>query len=60
MIGTCNCANKFQDKLYGKGNRMHNPLKEDASTGKCTVCAKTNPIKQSNEAPSPKEKGKKK
>jgi hypothetical protein len=27
MILKCNCKNDYQDKLYGTGNRVHNPIK---------------------------------
>lgn len=33
----CNCAHEFQDKVYGKGIRVHNPCKE-GKAGRCTVC----------------------
>ena len=34
----CPCEHEYQDKRYGKNNRLHNPKKE----GKygCTVCGK--------------------
>ena len=37
MIRECkNCKpHKFQDKLYGKKQRVHNPTKEGC---RCTVC----------------------
>ena len=41
MIAKCTCENEYQDKKYGKGNRIHN------QTGKlteirCSVCEKIN------------------
>ena len=35
----CNCVSEYQDKKYGKGNRVHN----DKAKGQgwvCTVCDK--------------------
>lgn len=32
----CKCVHPGQDKLYGKGRRVHNPKKNDLYT--CTVC----------------------
>ena len=41
MIKRCTCKNEQQDKMYGKGNRVHN-LKEKvhgrAQEYRCTVC----------------------
>lgn len=36
-IKPCNCKNEFQDKTYGRGNRVHN-LSERGTEAKCTVC----------------------
>lgn len=36
-IKTCKCVSEFQDKTYGKGQRLIN-LREDDKGGKCTVC----------------------
>lgn len=36
----CNCENDFQDKKYGKQNRLHN-ITADKMKGRCTVCANT-------------------
>lgn len=33
----CTCANVGQDKLHGKGKRVHNPF---AKGYRCTVCGK--------------------
>ena len=35
MIRRCSCSHEYQDKKYGKGNRVHNP---GAKGYKCTVC----------------------
>lgn len=39
----CTCDNKWQDKHYGKGMRLHNALQaaQGGLTGKwrCTVCS---------------------
>jgi hypothetical protein len=37
MILKCICKNDFQDKTYGKDNRVHNPIK-DPNKFRCTVC----------------------
>lgn len=41
-IFQCSCKNEFQDKTYGKGNRVMNPMgKADKISGyRCTVCGK--------------------
>ncbi len=36
----CTCESKYQDKVYGKGNRVHNKLLK-AKQATCTVCGKT-------------------
>lgn len=44
-IKQCTCEHTFQDKIYGKGNRVWNIGKEAGSSStviKCTVCNKTN------------------
>jgi hypothetical protein len=41
MIKPCSCKNKFQDKKYGEGNRVHNKLSEKSyDKWCCTVCNK--------------------
>ena len=35
----CTCVNEGQDKLYGKGKRLHNKMKQDGQY-RCTVCRK--------------------
>jgi len=32
----CNCVHKFQDRRYGKGNRVHTEGQKGGNT--CTVC----------------------
>jgi len=41
-IRRCDCTHKFQDKRYGKGNRVHNPGRGPSSVvvWVCTVCGK--------------------
>lgn len=39
MIKSCNCEHQAQDKLYGKGQRLHNVGKAGKET-RCTVCGK--------------------
>ena len=38
----CACAHEYQDKQYGKGNRLHNWARAAMKTGgwRCTVCGK--------------------
>lgn len=39
MIHTCSCKSEYQDKKYGKGNRVHNPTGEkNKNHANCTVC----------------------
>lgn len=40
----CSCKNEGQDKIYGKGYRLHNTCKKGTSgTGfRCTVCKNVN------------------
>ena len=43
MIKKCDCKHEFQDKEYGKGNRMHNPIIKKQGVPqqyRCTVCEK--------------------
>ena len=42
-IKKCTCKHKYQDKIYGKGNRVHNEIGSNVCVGKlkgyrCTVC----------------------
>ena len=36
----CYCESKFQDKEYGKGNRVYNEVAKDGNY-RCTVCGKS-------------------
>jgi len=40
MIVACTCQNTYQDALYGKQNRVFNPIKSSGpeKKGRCTVC----------------------
>ena len=43
MIKQCDCKHEFQDKIYGKGNRVHNLARNEnnkAGGYRCTVCKK--------------------
>lgn len=43
-IQACTCAHAYQDKKYGKGNRVHNKtVKHPSSQGgwRCSVCKAT-------------------
>lgn len=47
-IQECSCAHEFQDKLHGKGNRVHNSVGKGKEHGKevvCTVCLAKKPNK---------------
>ena len=38
----CTCKHEGQDKMYGQGIRLHNPLKKTEKSPqeyRCTVCA---------------------
>lgn len=38
----CSCSNKWQDKTYGEGKRLHNStMKVSPPTWRCIVCGKT-------------------
>lgn len=35
----CSCKNEYQDRLYGKGRRVHNPCQRLNGIGyRCTTC----------------------
>lgn len=37
----CNCPHEYQDSLYGKGERIHNPTSgKDSTVRRCTVCGR--------------------
>ena len=38
VIRACDCVHVVQDKIYGKGRRLHNGCKTGGP--KCTVCGK--------------------
>jgi hypothetical protein len=39
----CDCHHEYQDKIYGKGMRLHTPKEEPEKNGyRCTVCGKIN------------------
>ena len=42
-LKTCNCKSEFQDKQYGKDQRVHNRTKQamgKESKWRCTICLK--------------------
>ena len=44
MIKQCKCKNTYQDKKYGSGYRVHNPLKKVEKLPqryRCVVCGET-------------------
>jgi hypothetical protein len=41
MIYKCTCVNEYQDKLYGKGKRVFNPMGMNGKSGiRCATCGK--------------------
>lgn len=38
MVLSCTCKHDFQDKQYGKGNRLHN-VSGNGGKAACTVCS---------------------
>ena len=43
MILKCSCINEFQDKTYGKGMRVFNPMGFNGKSGyRCSVCKSLN------------------
>jgi len=48
VIESCTCSHVYQDKLYGKGKRVHNIMLKDNHPNpkgrlRCTVCAMVKP-----------------
>lgn len=39
-IMKCSCISEFQDKEYGKGNRVFNSCGDDATRFRCATCGK--------------------
>jgi len=42
-IKRCECKHEYQDEVYGKGNRVHNPTLKQVGNQpvyRCTVCKK--------------------
>lgn len=44
IVRKCTCNHAQQDKMYGKGQRLHNIVDGEKHTvkGRCTVCEKEN------------------
>jgi hypothetical protein len=39
IVKSCSCSHEYQDKTYGRGNRVHNECGGKNSKGlRCTVC----------------------
>lgn len=59
IVTTCNCVNKFQDELYGKGRRLLNSCSTEKRKGiyRCTVCDREQSLSFS-QANNPEEKPK--
>lgn len=50
MILPCDCKHEAQDRLHGKGMRVHNEMKPSIGgkrEARCTVCLKTKAVKGS-------------
>jgi len=47
MILKCNCKHEYQDKKYGKGERVHNECQSTKNKGlyRCTVCGNLRSIR---------------
>lgn len=51
VVMPCVCQHAFQDKEYGRGKRLHNPVKKggksekEATNARCTVCGSEKTIK---------------
>ena len=37
-IEACDCRHEFQDRVYGKGQRVKNPMQGKKPGYRCTVC----------------------
>lgn len=37
QVHSCSCSHEFQDKKYGRGQRLHNEAGKDSKL-RCTVC----------------------
>ena len=58
IIKKCTCKHEFQDKVYGKGMRVHNKSDKDPVCY-CTVCCESN-RRNKHISPRPFRKGGKK
>lgn len=38
IILACSCKHAYQDRRYGAGRRLHNPVNKKENTYRCTVC----------------------
>lgn len=56
QIIKCRCRHEYQDQLYGRGNRVHNPVGNGSWT--CTVCGLPHTV-EGAAAPENKKSGKK-
>lgn len=45
MVLICSCAHEAQDRIHGKGKRVHNVTK--AGAARCTVCQNEKGLSQS-------------
>lgn len=44
MVLICSCTHEAQDRIHGKGKRVHNETK---TTARCTVCQNEKTLSQS-------------
>ena len=51
----CTCANRWQDRMYGLGMRVHNEQAKVPNMARCTVCLASHDI---HSKPEPKKEKK--
>lgn len=40
-VMNCNCLSEFQDRMYGKNQRLFNAMGKDGKDGwRCTICGR--------------------
>ncbi len=44
MIISCSCKSDYQDRAFGKGKRVHNPINKNkgGEMYRCTICKREN------------------
>lgn len=48
IVMSCGCPHDFQDKTYGVGMRLFNPVTKTPGTARCTVCGSVKSVKISD------------